>query len=197
MKYSLILLSAVTLFFIACSSKEPVPEGSDLEDTPEWVQNQGDYQLNFGEDKEGIGAIGSAPKSTLGSQIQREDALLAARSQLASQMRVRVRNVISQTRQRLLEAGMEGTEEIGRLNTENLIMQKVDENIEGSRVIKQWKDPENGELYVWVIIDDKSINRIKAAAVRIQEEEKLDKASNRHKEMIDDAFKENLEALGK
>ena len=191
------ILAALVLLLAGCSSTAPVPEGTDLEDTPEWVQNQGDYQLNFGENKEGIGAAGSAPKSGLGTQVQREDALLAARNQLAAQIRVRVRSIISQTRQRLLESGVEGTEEIGRLNTENVIMQKVDETITGSRVLKQWKDPENGELHVWVVLDEKSMTRLKQAAARVLEGERLDEAQKRHKEMIDEVFRENLESLGR
>lgn len=197
MKTHLLVLLALAGLTTACSSTAPVPEGSDLSDSPEWVQNMGDYQFNFGEDTEGIGAVGSAPKSGLGSQVQREDALLAARNQLATQIRVRVRSVITQTRQRLLESGVEGTEEIGRLNTENVLMQQVDTTIRGSRVLKQWKDPESGELYVWVVLDKRSMNRFKQAAARVLEGEKLDEAQQRHKDTIDQAFRENLESLGR
>ena len=44
------ILAALVLLLAGCSSTAPVPEGTNLEATPEWVQNQGDYQLNFGED---------------------------------------------------------------------------------------------------------------------------------------------------
>jgi len=196
MKTQILALLALATLVTACSSTSPVPEGSALSDSPEWVQNMGDYQSNFGENSEGVGAVGSAPKSGLGTQVQREDALLAARNQLAAQIRVRVRSVITQTRQRLLEAGVEGTEEIGRLNTENALMQKMDTTLRGSRVLKQWKDPASGELYVWVALDQKSMSRLKQLAARALEGEKLNEAHQQHKDTIDQAFRENLENLG-
>ena len=196
MKRHIFFLLALAGLVTACASTSPVPEGTGLEDSPEWVQNMGDYQLNFGESSQGIGAVGSAPKSSMGTQVQREDALLAARNQLAVQIKVRVRSVITQTRQRLLEAGVDGAEEIGRLNTENAIMQKVDETIVGSRVLKQWKDSESGELYVWVVLDKTSMNRIKQAALGTLKGEKLDEAQKRHKETIDRLFQENMDNLG-
>ena len=37
-----VILAALVLLLAGCSSTAPVPEGTDLEDTPEWVQNRED-----------------------------------------------------------------------------------------------------------------------------------------------------------
>ena len=58
-----------------CSSNTAVLPGSEINDTPDWVQTMGYYD-------KGEGNIGSSPKSGLGSQVQREDAMLAARNAL-------------------------------------------------------------------------------------------------------------------
>ena len=67
---NLILILILGLTMMGCSSKTAVQEGTEISEQPDWVQAMGSYD-------KGQGAIGSSPKSSLGSQVQREDALLA------------------------------------------------------------------------------------------------------------------------
>ena len=75
-------------------------------------------------------------------------------------------------------------------------MQKVDQVLSGTRIIKQWKDPKSGELIVWMIIDKESLSRLKETILNGLLQEKLDSASKRHKDKIDQAFKDNVQGLG-
>ena len=196
MSFKNIFISFITLVLVGCSGGSPVPEGSNFEDTPDWVQNNGDYQINFGSDKEGIGALGYGRKGKMGTAAMRGRAQMDARNNLASQIKVRVRNIISQTRQELLEVGVAGAQDLGSVNTEDAIMQKVDQVLSGTRIIKQWKDPESGELIVWMIIDKESLSRLKETVLNGLLQEKLDSASIRHEDKIDQAFKDNVQGLG-
>mgnify|MGYP000346677709 FL=1 len=80
----LIILLGIGLLISSCTAPpKAVKTGSDISETPEWVQSMGLY-------KKGEGAIGSSPKSGLGSQPQREDATLSARNALAQNIDIKV-----------------------------------------------------------------------------------------------------------
>ncbi len=193
--FPFLLAVAVWVAASGCSSNQAaVQDGTRLDDQPEWVQTLGDYSTNF-PGKEGIGAVASAPGSRLGSQVQREDALLAARNELATRIKARVRSVLSSTRQRLLEQGVEEAEELGTVNTQNAVQQRVDENLIGSRVIKQWKDPDSGELYVWVVLDGEGLAQMRSAIQREVMDQRLAKARDQHRQMLKEAFDTEMEQL--
>lgn len=193
--FPFLLAVAVWVAASGCSSNQAaVQDGTRLDDQPEWVQTLGDYSTNF-PGKEGIGAVASAPSSRLGSQVQREDALLAARNELATRIKARVRSVLSSTRQRLLEQGVEEAEELGTVNTQNAVQQRVDENLIGSRVIKQWKDPDSGELYVWVVLDGEGLAQMRSAIQREVMDQRLAKARDQHRQMLKEAFDTEMEQL--
>ena len=79
----LIIILGISLALSACGKSPAVKTGSEISDTPEWVQTMGLY-------KKGEGAIGSSPKSGLGSQVQREDATLSARNALAQNIDIKL-----------------------------------------------------------------------------------------------------------
>ena len=109
----LIILLGIGLLISSCAGPpKAVKTGSKISETPEWVQTMGLY-------KKGEGAIGSSPKSGLGSQPQREDATLAARNALAQNIDIKVQSAISQTRQRLIDQGLAGAIELGTLQTQH------------------------------------------------------------------------------
>jgi hypothetical protein len=188
------LFGGLLLLFSGCSSSTAVRQGTALDDQPEWVQTLGDYSTNF-PGKEGIGAVASAPKSKLGSQVQREDALLAARNELATRIKARVRSVLSSTRQRLIEQGIEEAEELGTVNTQNAVQQKVDENLIGSRVVKQWMDPDSEELYVWVVLDGEGLAQMRSAIQREVMQQRLRDAEEKHRRMLKEAFDDEMQQL--
>ena len=56
--------------------------------------------------------------------------------------------------------------------------------IKGSYPIKQWKDPENGELYVWVVMDQKSINSMANQMVNNLIKKKMDESHEDHQKRL-------------
>ena len=182
-----IMISILTgLLMAGCTASTAVKEGSAISDQPDWVQSMGYYD-------KGVGAIGSSPKSNLGSQVQREDALLAARNELAKSIESKVQSAISQTRQRLIEQGIAGAEELGTLQTQNAARQMVNMRLNNSRPLKQWKDPESGELYVWVIIAQKDLVAMQADVNGKVVRKTLKDADAQHDQTIKEAFNEEFE----
>ncbi len=185
MKYLCITLG-LALALSACSGSNAVNPGSQIVDTPDWVQSMGIYQ-------KGEGAIGSSPKSGLGSQVQREDAMLAARNSLAQNIDVKIQSAVSQTRQRLLEQGVAGANELGTLQTQNAVRGMVNIQLKNSRPIKQWKDPESGELYVWVIINQVDLDKMAAGVHDKVIRKKLKDAGEEHRDTIKKTFDSEFE----
>ncbi|MGK5091400.1 LPP20 family lipoprotein [Deltaproteobacteria bacterium TL4] len=156
MKYFGLFVVVMSLF-MACSSANVVPEGTKVQEQPEWVQNMGMYP-------KGIGSIGSAPRSPLGTQAQRNEAIMVARNQLAGQLQTVVQNASTQSQKQLIESSPKAAEVIASSFTEVTMRQVVNQTLTGSMPIKQWIDPVSNELYVWVVIDENSlVPRIQAA----------------------------------
>ncbi|MBF0240723.1 MAG: LPP20 family lipoprotein [SAR324 cluster bacterium] len=140
----------------ACSSQNVVPEGTKVQEQPDWVQNLGLYD-------KGLGSIGSAPRSPLGTQAQRNEAIMVARNQLAGQLQTVVQNASTQSQKQLLESSPDAAEVVASSFTEVTMRQVVNETLTGSMPIKQWIDPVSNELYVWVVIEENNlIPRIQA-----------------------------------
>ena len=175
------------LVLSACAvPPKAVKTGSEISETPEWVQTMGRYV-------KGEGAIGSSPKSGLGSQVQREDAMLAARNALAQNIDIKVQSAISQTRQRLIEQGIAGAIELGTLQTQNAAKQMVNQHLKNSRPIKQWKDPESEELYVWVIIEQVDLDQMAGDVHGKIIRKQLEDSGEKHKSTIRETFNEEFE----
>jgi len=121
--------------------------------------------------------------------------LLAARNELATRIKARVRSVLSSTRQRLIEQGVEEAEELGTVNTQNAVQQKVDENLIGSRVVKQWMDPDSEELYVWVVLDGEGLAQMRSAIQREVMQQRLRDAEEKHRRMLKEAFDDEMQQL--
>jgi len=183
----LIILLGIGLLISSCTAPpKAVKTGSDISETPEWVQSMGLY-------KKGEGAIGSSPKSGLGSQPQREDATLSARNALAQNIDIKVQSAISQTRQRLIEQGISGAIELGTLQTQNAARQMVNQRLKNSRPIKQWKDPESEELYVWVVINQVDLDRMAGDVHGKVIRKQLKDAGEEHRDTIKKTFDEEFE----
>ena len=186
MRHVFILLGIGLLVSSCAAPPKAVKTGSKISETPEWVQTMGLY-------KKGEGAIGSSPKSGLGSQVQREDATLAARNALSQNIDVKVQNVVSQTRQRLIEQGIAGAVELGTLQTQNAARQMVNQRLKNSRPIKQWKDPESDELYIWVIIEQVDLDRMAEDVHGKVIRKQLKDAGEEHRDTIKNTFDEEFE----
>ena len=186
MRYLIIFLGIGLLMSSCAAPPKAVKTGSAISETPEWVQTMGLY-------KNGEGAIGSSPKSGLGSQVQREDATLSARNALSQNIDIKVQSVISQTRQRLIEQGIVGAIELGTLQTQNAARQMVNQRLKNSRPIKQWKDPESDELYIWVIIEQVDLDRMAEDVHGKVIRKQLKDAGEEHRETIKNTFDEEFE----
>ena len=186
MKHLIIILGIGLLISSCVAPPKAVKTGSEISETPEWVQSMGLY-------KKGEGAIGSSPKSGLGSQVQREDATLSARNALAQNIDIKVQSAISQTRQRLIEQGISGASELGTLQTQNAARQMVSQRLKNSRPKKQWKDPESNELYVWVTIEQVDLDRMAADINGKVIRKQLEDAGEEHRDTIKNTFDEEFE----
>ncbi|MBF0240207.1 MAG: LPP20 family lipoprotein [SAR324 cluster bacterium] len=194
MKKSIIrLLPFLMLLLVsACSSALTTPvvqEGTKTESQPEWVRTLGRYAT-------GIGAIGSAPQSPLGTQTQRNQAIMTARNQLAAQLQTILQNAATETEKQLQEASPSRASVIASVFTENTTRQIANEVLVGSTPIEQWKDPQSNELYVWVVIEEKNaIPQIRASMSK-----KLSAAGAEHQEsltLMDQNIDKGYEQLGK
>ena len=183
---NLIIISGLCLVLSACADKTAVKPASSMDAQPEWIQNGGRYD-------KGIGALGTSLDSGIGTQVQREDALLSARNDLAKALDSKVQSAISQTRQRLIEQGVAGASELATLQTQNTARQLVNTRIKNSPMIKQWKDPVNGELTVWVIIEQEDIDRMQGDVLGKVIRKQLKNADKEHDETITKTFGEEFE----
>ena len=181
----LIIILGIALVISSCSTSNAVKTGSEISDTPKWVQNMGLYE-------KGAGAIGSSPKSGMGSQVQREDATLAARNALAQNIDIKVQSALSETRQRLIEQGVAGASELGTLQTQNAARQMVNKRLKNSTPIKQWKDPESEELYVWVIVEQVDLDRMAGDVHGKVIRKQLKDAGEEHRGTIKKTFDEEF-----
>ena len=184
---NLIISFGIGLALSACSGSSPaVKTASSMGEQPDWIQNGGRYE-------KGLGALGTSADSGLGTQVQREDALLSARNDLAKAMDSKIQSAISQTRQRLIEQGIAGASELGTLQTQNTARQLVNTRIKNSPMIKQWKDSANGELTVWVIINQEDLDRMQSDVLGKVVRKQLKNADKKHDDTIKNTFNEEFE----
>ena len=134
------------LVLTACTGSTAVKEGTIIPEQPDWVQSLGIYE-------NGIGGTGSAAFSQSGTQIQRYEAETAARAALNQTIEVRIQSSISTTNQRLKDTGLGAGGEVSALQTQAIVSALADRVMRNSQPVKQWRDPTNRELYVWVVID--------------------------------------------
>jgi hypothetical protein len=184
MKNILITLG-IGLALSACTATNAVKTGSDIDEKPDWAVNMGSYD-------KGEGAIGISPKSGLGTQVQIDDAMLSARNQLAKIVGSKIQSAISETRQRLIEQGIAGASELGSTQTQNYVRNLVNLRLKNSRPIKQWKDPENGELHVWVVINQVDLDRMQGDVHGKIIRKQLKDAGEEHRDTIKKTFGEEF-----
>jgi hypothetical protein len=112
---------------------------------PDWVINPG-----FG----GVtGAVGVASRKGLGTKEQLDEARLNARLEIASMLEARVQNAgRSELEENTRVAGDNLSEESrkSRLKIERDILDMV---LAGTRQRALWFDPDNGECYIWIVLD--------------------------------------------
>ena len=179
------------MFLLAgCASKMEVKEGSKLSDKPAWVINMGTYD-------KGIGAVGIARRTKLGTQRQINQANLAARLQLAQIVESKVEGAVESAAESAIMLNLPEGKEIGQLTEQEQVRTFVKKTIEMSRPKAQWKDRTNGELYVWMILEQRELDILRGNLSRKALKKTLNDTDETHQrkmklldEKIEKKFKE-------
>jgi len=128
----------VTVFLaVGCAGTNPVSRADSS--YPAWVLNP---------DKPGyIGVVAAAPKQERGGrEAQFRVAQMKAYQELAQMQRVQV----SSTNRMLVEDS--GGKVTRNLDVETQLKSHVPLGVGEARVIEEWVDPKNGDLYIWLVV---------------------------------------------
>ena len=140
----------------------------DNVDAPEWVCN--------GEDIEGsIVATGSAPKSKLGMNFTKNEAMAAARSALALAIQADVKTKVEQFAR---STGVGDAETADKVSTQ-VSKQIAKIKLKGTKRLKTWNHPQTGEMFVLMGVPVASVN---------EETKKLVKTSYKNDEALYQQF---------
>ena len=82
---------------------------------------------------------------------------------------------------------------MGSMQTQNAVRGMVNLRMKNSRPIKQWKDPENEELYVWVVIEQVDLDRMAGDVHGKVIRKQLKDAGEEHRDTIKKTFDEEFE----
>lgn len=104
---------------------------------------------------------GSSPKSAAGMNYMVQQAALAARVELAQNVRTQVSNMVKDYAATTGVADQETVDKAASSTSESI----TDESLMGSRIIRRIVGPQ-GEVYVWVAIDEKNLVASAQNAIR-------------------------------
>ncbi len=117
---------------------------------PDWVINPGLGGVT--------GAIGVASRKGMGTKEQLDEARLNARLEIASMLEARVQNAgRSELEENTSVSGDDKSEQSRktRLKIERDILDMV---LAGTRQRALWFDPDNGEAYLWIVLDGRLLD---------------------------------------
>ena len=182
---SALVLPAILLGLVACGPQKapataPVTT-TQTKNAPAWIDNE--------EIPDGLAAVGIAQPNPMGDKgMQRTVAVADARTKLAGKLKVRVQNMFSQLNQQVTTATANAgakpikTDVMNRA-VDNVTRQLVDQELTGTSTRAFWNDPNNGDLYVFVVMSKDTLDRALAGAAPnshkqeiAQGEQSLDKA---------------------
>lgn len=133
---------------------QPQPEQEDFrcrQDgvlAPKWTCNPQSYEG-------AIVGLGSAPLSKAGMNFTRQNAMAAARNDLAfqieTQVKAKVENFVRGT-------GVGDSETVDSVSTQ-VSKQLAKTNLQGTKQLESWQNPKSGTLYVLVGAPDQSVNK--------------------------------------
>ena len=185
-----ILITIIIFLLAGCAAKMQVKEGSKLADKPEWARKSGKYD-------KGIGAVGIARHSKLGSQRSINQALLAARVQLSQIIESKVEAAVELASEEAIILGLPEGKEIGQLTQQEQARTFVKQTLAMSQPIDEWVDPVNKEIYKWVVIEQRELDILRGNLSRKALKKSLNDTDETHQkkmklldEKIDKKFKE-------
>jgi hypothetical protein len=167
MRSSLIFPLGLSLAgLVACGSKQapstvPVTT-TQAKNAPSWIDNE--------EIPDGLAAVGIAQANPMGDKsMQRTVAVADARTKLAGKLKVRVQNMFTQLNQQVTTASANTgakpikTDVMNRV-VDNVTRQLVDQELAGTSTRAFWNDPNNGDLYVFLVMTKDTLDRALAGA---------------------------------
>jgi len=153
------IVCVLITFLAACGGKD-LTEGQDLneqvmhgefKDAPDWVRTGGS---NY---EGGAASVGSAAIGKAGMQFAKSEALSQARSELARQIQVKVKDLVKNFTQQI---GVKDGQTVDKVAVQ-VSKQVTKQSISGSRQINSWIS-KNSNLYVLAAIDQEILaNNIK------------------------------------
>jgi len=159
MKKLILPIAAVSLFVFTGCGNNPQPKTPNFdqckingEAAPQWVCDGGASMEG------GFFAVGSAPKSPLGINFQRNEAIAQARDELARQMKVKVKNMIKSY---MSSTGVGDNQTAERVATQ-VSKQLTSQVLQGSRLLKTWMGSD-GTMYVLVGMNKSIKDNVKNA----------------------------------
>ncbi len=155
----LLTIAAMMLIITGCAGKDGIVEreiiddcrfpDDGLTDAPVWICSETLENLK-------LSAVGNYEKTSAGLNFQKQQAMAAARVQLAQTMQVNVTNMVKNFAE---TTGFGDTETVDRVasTTSKLI---TNQNLTGSKLYRQAKNPETGALFVLVGMGDEQLDKV-------------------------------------
>jgi hypothetical protein len=153
---------------VACGPKQgpataPVTS-TQTKGAPSWIDNE--------EIPDGLAAVGIAQANPMNDKaMQRTVAVADARTKLAGKLKVRVQNMFSQLNQQVTSASADGKakpikSDVMNRVIENVTRQLVDQELSGTTTRSFYRDPADGNLYVFVVMNKDTIASVAQAQIR-------------------------------
>jgi len=165
-------LGTLLMALVGCAGeKAPVAAPAPVTTTqtknaPAWVDNE--------EIPDGLAAVGIAQANAMGDKgLQRTVAVADARTKLAGKLKVRVQNMFSQLNQQVSTASASTgnkaikTDVMNRV-IENVTRQVINEELAGTNTRGTWTDPQDGSLYMFVVMTKDSMDAALASSAKAQ-----------------------------
>jgi len=163
-------IGTLLLALVGCAAdQKPVTSPvttTQAKNAPAWIDNE--------EIPDGLAAVGSAQSNVMGDKsLQRTTALADGRTKLAGKLKVRVQNMFSQLNQQVTAASAQTgakpikTEAMNRV-IENVTRQLIDQELAGTNTRFVYTDPEDGTLYMFVVLTKASMDQALASTAKAQ-----------------------------
>lgn len=119
---------------------------------PDWVINPGTGKV--------LGAVGVGPVCQLGTKEQLDEARLNARLELAQMLELRLQGIDRGILEQQTQAAGGNIQDSSRKSILGVDRSIADIVLAGSRQRALWFDPDNGECYVWIVLDSAVLDKV-------------------------------------
>ena len=119
---------------------------------PDWAINPGIGGV--------LGAVGVGPVCQLGTKEQLDEARLNARLELAQMLELRLQGIDRGQLEQQTQAMGDSVQDNSRKNILGVNRSISDIVLAGSRQRALWFDPDNGECYVWIVLDGDVLEKV-------------------------------------